>query len=92
MQLEVEFESLTGLESFWTSIPADYHRDWTMQMKECVVDGTPQWTVHHVVPTESGGSGVMSQPTTYEMSPKIQDATLKRMKEQVNVFIFLSSV
>ena len=33
IQMEVDFETLSGLEDFWSSIPATEHKAWSQRMQ-----------------------------------------------------------
>jgi len=83
IELEVELESLAELESFWGSVPSKYHREWANRMQDRIVDGTPQWTVHHVVQLTSD----ISSPAEGSVKSKanrssLPDQILKEMKKQ----------
>jgi len=49
LQLEVEFETLADLETFWGSIPSDLHKAWSGKIAEKIVDGSPKWEVFRYI-------------------------------------------
>lgn len=49
LELEVEFASLDELERFWGSIPGDLHQEWSQNLADIIVDGSPTWEVYRSV-------------------------------------------
>lgn len=49
LELEVEFETLSELETFWSSIPPTKHRAWGQKLQTIVIDGSPEWQVYRTV-------------------------------------------
>ena len=48
-ELELLFDSLSELESFWASLPPKEHAEWQLRFGACVVDASPSWTILHVM-------------------------------------------
>ena len=48
-ELELAFDSLSELESFWASLPPKEHSEWQLRFAACVVDASPSWTVLRVM-------------------------------------------
>lgn len=49
LELEVEFETLSELETFWSQIPPTEHRAWGQKLQCIVIDGSPEWQVYRTV-------------------------------------------
>lgn len=49
LELEVEFASLEALEKFWGSIPGDLHQEWSRNVADVIIDGSPTWEVYRSV-------------------------------------------
>jgi hypothetical protein len=42
VQLEVAFDSIAELDSFWSAIPPERHRAWSQRAQHVIIDGSPQ--------------------------------------------------
>ncbi|KAK9802847.1 hypothetical protein WJX73_007310 [Symbiochloris irregularis] len=64
LELEVEFETLTDVESFWGSIPPAAHKAWSQRMQHYILDGSPTWHIYRTVPSfpEQDESSPSQQP------------------------------
>lgn len=49
LELEITFETLSELEQFWASIPAEAHKSWSQKMQAVLIDGSPTWEVFRTV-------------------------------------------
>lgn len=89
-QLEIEFEELGEVEAFWKSIPQDYHREWTLQMRDTIVDGSPSWTLHHIFTNSQGSSNMSnSEFLAKQIESSVQKSTPNPNTKEV-VFQFLA--
>jgi hypothetical protein len=64
LELEVEFASLDELEKFWASIPSDLHQEWSRNIADVIIDGSPNWQVFRAVDAFVDGHVVQKQTTT----------------------------
>eukprot|EP00890_Picochlorum_soloecismus_P005463 jgi/Picsp_1/5918/NSC_03275-R1_hypothetical protein COCSUDRAFT_53450 [Coccomyxa subellipsoidea C-169] len=64
LELEVEFETLTDLETFWGSIPSDLHKAWSGKMADKIVNGSPKWEVFRTIEpfANKGPTQTQSEP------------------------------
>lgn len=69
IELEIEFENLAEIESFWNSIPAEFQREWTEEMKPFIVDGSTQWTIHHILPTTTSKPTLLAESLSEILTP-----------------------
>jgi hypothetical protein len=49
LELEVAFDTLAELEIFWASIPAEQHQQWSKEMQQLIVHGSPVWEIYRTV-------------------------------------------
>eukprot|EP00210_Caulerpa_lentillifera_P001862 g1791.t1 len=87
IELEIEFENLAGIDALWNSIPSEFQIQWTEQMKSFIVDGSAQWTVHHILPTSTPQIPILDQSMSKIITPndnqeavKLGEAFLEEMK------------
>ncbi|KAL3143443.1 hypothetical protein ABBQ38_002260 [Trebouxia sp. C0009 RCD-2024] len=66
LELEIEVDSLTQLETFWGQIPPQAHKAWSQRAQHFLIDGSPKWEVFRKVAISSASEAGTSvtQPAT----------------------------
>ncbi|BDA47699.1 hypothetical protein COCOBI_10-5500 [Coccomyxa sp. Obi] len=66
--MEVDFDTLSELEAFWSSIPQQDHKAWSERARNLIIDGSPQWEVYRTVPVSisgaSGAAALQAEPSS----------------------------